>query len=157
MSSSHFYTEALISSLLGRPYPTTTTHVNGALKYRSLVQTFRLVVAEEGASGLYGGLSAHLLRVIPNAVVSTAYMDSSSVGKLKEVGFCTTKVVLLSPIDLAIFITTLRRRGTLLDTPLSALFLLHYLYLYPLFVTAYSYKPDMSRYPTVLFVLDESK
>ena len=27
------------------------------------------MVAEEGASALYGGLSAHLLRVIPNAVV----------------------------------------------------------------------------------------
>jgi len=44
-------------------------HVNGVLKYRSLVQTFRLVVAEEGARSLYGGLSAHLLRVIPNAIV----------------------------------------------------------------------------------------
>lgn len=44
-------------------------HVNGVLKYRSLVQTFRLVVAEEGANALYSGLSAHLLRVIPNAVV----------------------------------------------------------------------------------------
>ena len=44
-------------------------NVNGVLKYRSLVQTFRLVVAEEGARSLYGGLSAHLLRVIPNAIV----------------------------------------------------------------------------------------
>ena len=43
-------------------------HVNGFLKYRSLVQTFRLIVAE-GASALYSGLSALLLRVITNAVV----------------------------------------------------------------------------------------
>ena len=44
-------------------------HVNGVLKYRSLVQTFRVVVTEEGVRALYGGLYAHLLRVIPNAIV----------------------------------------------------------------------------------------
>ena len=27
------------------------------------------VIAEEGAASLYGGLSAHLMRVIPNAAV----------------------------------------------------------------------------------------
>jgi len=44
-------------------------HVNRVLKYRLLVQTFHVVVAEEGARALYGGLYAHLLRVIPNAIV----------------------------------------------------------------------------------------
>lgn len=43
--------------------------VNGTLKYTGLLQTFRLVLAEEGAHSLYGGLSAHLMRVIPNAAV----------------------------------------------------------------------------------------
>ncbi|PWY97666.1 mitochondrial substrate carrier, partial [Testicularia cyperi] len=38
-------------------------------KYTGLVQTVRLVVQEEGVAALYGGLSAHLLRVVPNAVV----------------------------------------------------------------------------------------
>jgi len=45
--------------------------VNGvpAPKYTGLYQTLRLVIAEEGAAALYGGLSAHLLRVIPNAAI----------------------------------------------------------------------------------------
>jgi solute carrier family 25, member 33/36 len=43
--------------------------VNGRLKYTGLVQTLRLVIAEEGARSLYGGLSAHLMRVVPNAAV----------------------------------------------------------------------------------------
>ncbi|KIO25851.1 hypothetical protein M407DRAFT_75168 [Tulasnella calospora MUT 4182] len=38
-------------------------------KYTGLYQTLRLVLAEEGAAALYGGLSAHLLRVIPNAAI----------------------------------------------------------------------------------------
>ena len=42
---------------------------NGKVKYTGLVQTLRLVIAEEGAKSLYGGLSAHLIRVIPNAAV----------------------------------------------------------------------------------------
>jgi solute carrier family 25 protein 33/36 len=44
-------------------------HVDGVVKYRGLAQTLRTVLAEEGARALYGGLSAHLMRVIPNAAV----------------------------------------------------------------------------------------
>lgn len=43
--------------------------VNGVLKYTGLMQTLRTVIAEEGVRSLYGGLSAHLLRVVPNAAV----------------------------------------------------------------------------------------
>ncbi len=43
--------------------------VDGKVKYTGLWQTLRLVIAEEGARSLYGGLSAHLMRVIPNAAV----------------------------------------------------------------------------------------
>jgi solute carrier family 25 protein 33/36 len=43
--------------------------VNGRKKYTGLIQTLRLVTAEEGARSLYGGLSAHLMRVVPNAIV----------------------------------------------------------------------------------------
>jgi solute carrier family 25 protein 33/36 len=43
--------------------------INGKLKYNGLWQTLRLVIAEEGARSLYGGLSAHLMRVVPNAAV----------------------------------------------------------------------------------------
>lgn len=38
-------------------------------KYTGLVQTLKLVMREEGAAALYGGLTAHMLRVIPNAAV----------------------------------------------------------------------------------------
>jgi solute carrier family 25 protein 33/36 len=37
-------------------------------RYTGLWQTFKLVFAEEGFQALYGGLSPHLLRVVPNAV-----------------------------------------------------------------------------------------
>ncbi|ELU43648.1 RIM2-like protein [Rhizoctonia solani AG-1 IA] len=43
--------------------------VTGKQKYTGLWQTLKLVLAEEGARRLYGGLSAHLLRVVPNAAV----------------------------------------------------------------------------------------
>ncbi|KAJ7140250.1 mitochondrial carrier protein RIM2 [Mycena crocata] len=43
--------------------------VNGVVRYTGLIQTLQLVVAEEGSLRLYGGLSAHLMRVIPNAMV----------------------------------------------------------------------------------------
>ncbi|XP_013928064.1 PREDICTED: solute carrier family 25 member 36-A-like [Thamnophis sirtalis] len=38
-------------------------------RYRSFVQTLQLVAREEGPSALYRGLSAHLLRQIPNAAI----------------------------------------------------------------------------------------
>ena len=43
--------------------------VNGVIKYTGLWQTLQLVIKEEGARSLYGGLSAHLMRVVPNAAV----------------------------------------------------------------------------------------
>ena len=43
--------------------------VNCVKKYTGLVQTLRLAIAEEGARSLYGGLSTHLMRVVPNAAV----------------------------------------------------------------------------------------
>ena len=43
--------------------------VNGVIKYTGLWQTLRLVIREEGARTLYSGLSAHLMRVVPNAAV----------------------------------------------------------------------------------------
>ncbi|KAF7289427.1 Mitochondrial carrier protein [Mycena chlorophos] len=49
--------------------------VNGVVKYSGLVQTLRLVVAEEGTRRLYGGLSAHLMRVVPNAAIMFAVYE----------------------------------------------------------------------------------
>ncbi|KAI9830484.1 MAG: hypothetical protein M1826_004721 [Phylliscum demangeonii] len=38
-------------------------------KYHGLLQCFRLVWREEGVAGLYGGLTPHLLRVVPSAAI----------------------------------------------------------------------------------------
>lgn len=49
--------------------------VDGVIKYTGLLQTLRLVIAEEGARSLYNGLSAHLMRVVPNAAVMYAIYE----------------------------------------------------------------------------------
>ncbi|CAK9838304.1 Pyrimidine nucleotide transporter [Schizosaccharomyces pombe] len=43
--------------------------INGTPKYTGLIQCFKLVWMEQGIVGLYGGLTAHLLRVVPNACI----------------------------------------------------------------------------------------
>ncbi|KAI0726349.1 mitochondrial carrier [Fomitopsis betulina] len=67
-------TSKCVATLVTYPHEVIRTRlrqplVNGKMKYTGLMQTLRLVIAEEGARSLYGGLSAHLMRVIPNAVV----------------------------------------------------------------------------------------
>ncbi|BFZ64586.1 Pyrimidine nucleotide transporter, mitochondrial [Saitoella coloradoensis] len=42
---------------------------NGKQKYTGLVQCFRIVLKEEGVAALYGGLTAHMMRVVPNAAI----------------------------------------------------------------------------------------
>ncbi|KUJ07398.1 mitochondrial carrier protein-like protein RIM2 [Mollisia scopiformis] len=42
---------------------------NGHLKYTGLIQCFKLVWKEEGMVALYGGLTPHLLKTIPNAAI----------------------------------------------------------------------------------------
>jgi len=64
----------MVASLLTYPHEVLRTRlrqptVNGQIKYTGLMQTLRLVIAEEGARRLYGGLAAHLMRVVPNAAV----------------------------------------------------------------------------------------
>ncbi|KAI8323789.1 mitochondrial carrier [Martensiomyces pterosporus] len=41
----------------------------GNVKYRGLAHTVKVVYVEEGLRGLYGGLTAHLLRTVPNAAI----------------------------------------------------------------------------------------
>lgn len=42
---------------------------NGTLKYTGLIQCFRTIWKEEGIVSMYGGLSPHLLRVVPSAAI----------------------------------------------------------------------------------------
>ncbi|WVW78334.1 hypothetical protein I302_100288 [Kwoniella bestiolae CBS 10118] len=61
-----------VASLITYPHEVIRTRlrqpaVNGIVKYTGLVQTLKLVIKEEGAASLYGGLTAHLFRVVPNA------------------------------------------------------------------------------------------
>ncbi|WWD00725.1 hypothetical protein V866_007660 [Kwoniella sp. B9012] len=61
-----------VASLITYPHEVIRTRlrqpaINGIVKYTGLVQTLKLVIKEEGAASLYGGLTAHLFRVVPNA------------------------------------------------------------------------------------------
>lgn len=38
-------------------------------RYHSFLQTLRVVWTEEGMRGLYGGMGAHLTRVVPNTAI----------------------------------------------------------------------------------------
>ena len=42
---------------------------NGEFKYKGLVQSFKTILKEEGVTAMYGGMTAHLIRVIPNAII----------------------------------------------------------------------------------------
>lgn len=41
----------------------------GKPKYTGLIQCFKLVVKEEGLASMYGGLTPHLLRTVPNSII----------------------------------------------------------------------------------------
>ncbi|KAJ3153037.1 hypothetical protein HDU86_005335 [Geranomyces michiganensis] len=45
------------------------TPENGVVRYTGLAQSFKLIYAEEGIAALYGGMTAHLMRVVPNAAI----------------------------------------------------------------------------------------
>ena len=42
---------------------------DGTLKYTGLRQAAKLIYQEEGMAAFYGGMTAHLMRVVPNAAI----------------------------------------------------------------------------------------
>ncbi|KAI9292610.1 mitochondrial carrier protein RIM2 [Neoconidiobolus thromboides FSU 785] len=66
----------LIAALVAYPHEVLRTRLrqnpvnsNGTYKYNGLISSIKLIYKEEGMVGLYGGLTPHLLRVVPNAAV----------------------------------------------------------------------------------------
>ncbi|EEB05156.1 pyrimidine nucleotide transporter [Schizosaccharomyces japonicus yFS275] len=65
----------LLAACIAYPHEVVRTRLrqspmaDGKLKYTGLLQCFKLVWKEQGIVGLYGGLTAHLMRVVPNACI----------------------------------------------------------------------------------------
>lgn len=64
----------LVAACIAYPHEVIRTRLrepakNGVVKYTGLLQCLKLVIKEEGVISLYGGMSAHLMRVVPNAAI----------------------------------------------------------------------------------------
>ncbi|KAL7267538.1 Pyrimidine nucleotide transporter, mitochondrial [Rhizina undulata] len=65
----------LFAAVLTYPHEVVRTRLrqkpmaNGKVKYTGLIQCFKTIWKEEGLVSMYGGLSPHLLRVVPSAAI----------------------------------------------------------------------------------------
>lgn len=64
-----------IASMITYPHEVIRTRLrqapleHGRPKYTGVIQCFKLVVKEEGLASMYGGLTPHLLRTVPNSII----------------------------------------------------------------------------------------
>ena len=64
----------LLASISTYPHEVLRTRLrqspeNGIVKYKGLINTAKIIYREEGIAALYGGMTAHLMRVVPNAAI----------------------------------------------------------------------------------------
>ncbi|CDK25563.1 unnamed protein product [Kuraishia capsulata CBS 1993] len=64
-----------VASMITYPHEVVRTRLrqapteNGKAKYTGLIQCFKLIIKEEGLASMYGGLTPHLMRTVPNSVI----------------------------------------------------------------------------------------
>lgn len=64
-----------VASIITYPHEVVRTRLrqapqeNGKPKYTGIVQCFKLIVKQEGLASMYGGLTPHLLRTVPNSII----------------------------------------------------------------------------------------
>jgi len=63
------YPHEVVRTRLRQAPTTITPDGKVTVKYTGLIQCFKLVAREEGMAGLYGGMTPHLLRVVPSAAI----------------------------------------------------------------------------------------
>ena len=64
----------LIAAIVAYPHEVLRTRMreetnNTTRRYRTITQTARLILKEEGIGAFYGGMTAHLMRVVPNSAI----------------------------------------------------------------------------------------
>ncbi|KAG0664083.1 Pyrimidine nucleotide transporter, mitochondrial [Maudiozyma exigua] len=64
-----------IASIVTYPHEVVRTRLrqspveNGKVKYTGLLQSFKVIIKEEGLASMYSGLTPHLMRTVPNSII----------------------------------------------------------------------------------------